>query len=300
MNGLWAELVNRCWCILPDYLQGMQRAARNTAGSILNGDQLAAMKEEPLAVVRAGAAKGKAVAIIPIRGMIRQRGGGLFGFLFGGASTEGIGAAFRQALADDTVGAIVLDVDSPGGTTFGVPELAAEILAGRERKPVVAVASGYMASAAYWIASAAGEIVAAPSAMVGSIGVYYMHVDWSKELEAAGIKVTLIHAGKYKVEDSPHAPLADDARARLQAQVDEMYTMFVDAVAAGRKTTPKAVREGYGEGAVLTAKEAKAAGLVDRIATLQQTIERLGASATTVPNAALTAPAWRALLDVRG
>lgn len=214
------------------------------------------------------------IAVLPLRGVIAHRVGAM-DEASGGMSTERFAAMFRQCLADDSISTIVIDVDSPGGTVQGVPELSAEILAARGRKPVIAVANAYMASAAYWIASAADEIVATPSAMVGSIGVYTAHEDLSAALENEGIKITLISAGKYKVEGNPFEPLGDEAKAVIQARVDDFYRQFVKAVAKGRGVTAGAVRGGYGQGRCLNAADALAAGLVDRIATMDATLARL-------------------------
>lgn len=209
------------------------------------------------------------VAVIPIHGVIANH-----------AHSMGFGAVdYRQvirALArDERISAIVLDVDSPGGTVMGVPELAAEVAAAAKVKKVVAVANGMMASAAYWISSQATEIVASPSSEVGSIGVIMVHEDWSKVLEEEGVTVTEFSAGKYKSEGAPWKPLDDEARAFFDRRVTQVYDWFIADVARGRQTTPKAVREGYGEARVLPAKEAVAAGLADRVGTLEDTIERL-------------------------
>jgi ClpP class serine protease len=143
-----------------------------------------------------------------------------------------------------------------------------------------------MNSAAYWICSAADEIVATPSADVGSIGVFTMHTDTSGAEEKAGIKRTVISAGKYKGEAAPGVPLTDDAQAALQARVSECYAMFAGDVAKHRGVTLAAVKAGYGEGRSISAKQALAAGMIDRIATLEDVIgdlsgampRRLGAS----------------------
>ena len=218
--------------------------------------------------------KRGAVAVLPLRGVIAHRMGTMEESS-GGMSTERFGKMFRAAVEDPGISAIVLDVDSPGGTVEGVPELAAEMLALKGRKKVVAVANACMCSAAYWIASAADEIVATPSALVGSIGVYTAHQDLSQMLEQEGVKVTLISAGKHKVDGNPLEPLDDETQAKIQEQVDEAYAMFVKDVAKGRGVTPAAVRGGYGEGRAVTAQEAKGVGLVDRIGTLDETIGRL-------------------------
>jgi len=143
------------------------------------------------------------VAILPLLGTIIPRAD-LISESSGAMSMQRFTKIFRQTLADPEVGAIVLDIDSPGGQVGGVPELAAEIFEARvstgsaNGKRIVAVANQLAASAAYWIASAADELVVVPSGEVGSIGVFAMHQDISGYLEKEGVKVDLIHAGKYK------------------------------------------------------------------------------------------------------
>jgi signal peptide peptidase SppA len=130
-------------------------------------------------------------------------------------------AAFRQALADPSIGGIVISVDSPGGSVYGVPELVAEIYRARGQKPVVAVADSMAASAAYWIACQAEQVYVTPGGEVGSIGVLTAHADMSQALANEGVSVSVISAGRYKAEASPYAPLTDEARAAIQARVDE-------------------------------------------------------------------------------
>lgn len=244
------------------------------------------------AASRPQARRDGAVAVIPIRGTISRRAG-LLTDASGGTSTDSITSALRAAVSDSGVKAIVLDIDSPGGAVQGVPELAAEILAARESKWVSAVANDMAASAAYWLASSCSEVVVTPSGEVGSIGVYCAHSDYSAAYEAAGVRNTLIRAGKYKVEANPWEPLTDEARAAIQATVDDYYGMFVAAVAKGRGTTPAAVRGGYGEGRMLTAKAAVADGLADRIATLDDVMQRLGAAPSSPSRGSATAPLRR-------
>lgn len=181
----------------------------------------------------------------------------------------------REALADDDVGAVVVEVDSPGGVIDGIPEAAAEIRSLRGSKPIVANANGMAASAAYWLASQADEVVMTPSGAVGSIGVYATHRDFSGAFKLMGVEHTLVKAGRYKAEANPLQPLSDEAREHIQEDVDHFYGLFVADVAKGRGATAKDVRAGYGEGRVLNAKAAQAANLVDRVETLGETVARL-------------------------
>jgi signal peptide peptidase SppA len=244
---------------------------RSLEGASFSGPELHA--ELGIATPRSqrGASTERRVEVIPVVGTIMNRAHSM------GAGAVQIGDAIDRAVSDARVDAIVLDVDSPGGTVTGVPELAAKVRAAREAKPVVAVANGMMASAAYWIASQASEVVASPSSDVGSIGVFAMHEDWSKWLENEGVAVTEIAAGKFKTEGAPWKPLDAEGEEFFRSRVTEVYDWFVRDVAAGRGDSPSNVRGGYGEGRVLGAKDAKATGLVDRIETLDETLARLTA-----------------------
>lgn len=215
------------------------------------------------------------VAVIPITGVISPETSWIT-MLFGGTTPGGVADAVRMAAADASIKGIVLRVDSPGGNAQGVAEAADAIYAARGSKPILAVADGMMCSAAYWLASQADEVIASPSAELGSIGVYTVHYDQSAAYAQAGISPTIISAGRYKAETSPLAPLADAARAAIQQSVDDVYDMFIAAVARGRGVSVSDVRAGYGEGRALMAKRAVAAGLADRVATFEETLARFG------------------------
>jgi len=215
-----------------------------------------------------------AVAVLPLYGVIAQRAG-MMTDTSGGTSTEQFTRQFRAAMADTQVGAIVIDVDSPGGTVSGVEELSAEIYGARGEKPIVAVANSLAASAAYWIATAADELVVTPTGEVGSIGVLAAHEDASVRFEQQGVKTTLVSAGKYKGEGNSYEPLSEEARGYLQERVNDYYDLFVRAVARNRGVGVAAVRGGFGEGRVVGAQQAKALNMADRVETLDATIERL-------------------------
>lgn len=212
--------------------------------------------------------------MLPLIGTIVQRAD-MFTDVSGAASVQRFTEKFRAALADPQVGSIVIDVDSPGGQVSGVEELSAEIFNARGQKRIVAVANSLAASAAYWIATAADEVVVTPSGEVGSIGVFAVHEDISGMLEQAGVKVNLVSAGKYKTEANPFEPLGEEARASIQGRVDEYYDQFVSAVARNRGVKRSDVRGGFGEGRVVGAKQAVSLGMADRVATLDETINKL-------------------------
>lgn len=247
-----------------------------THARLLAEQAAAATQHSPAAAAGEAEAKG-ATAIISLRGMITPFGSGLLALLgLGGGGLEAFRCALRKALTDEEVGSIVLNIDSPGGLVDLVPETAAEIREARGTKPIVAVANTMAASAAYYLASQADEVVVTPSGMVGSIGVLIRHDDLSGRMEQMGVKTTLIYAGKYKVEGNPFEPLSKEAKAALQGDVDELYGMFVADVAAGRNVDEQAVRDGFGQGRVILAQEAVKMGLADKVATLEETIAELG------------------------
>jgi signal peptide peptidase SppA len=216
------------------------------------------------------------VAVIPLYGVLGQKMN-MFLSISGGTSTEAFVGQVRQAAADATVKAIVIDIDSPGGTVEGLLEAADALYALRGTKPIVGVVNPCCASAALHLASQCSELVCQPSGEVGSIGVFCVHEDYSEANQKAGYKPSYIFAGEHKVETNPDQPLADDARAYMQSQVDTRYNEFVEAVARGRKVSPAAVKAKFGGGRMLFAKDALEVGLIDRIATLEETINRLSA-----------------------
>lgn len=212
--------------------------------------------------------------VLPFYGVAAQRTDAL-GEALGFVSLCHFTWTFRAALADDWVGGIVIDVDSPGGSVYGVIELADEIYRSRAVKPIVAVANSLAASGAYWIASAASEFYVTPVGEVGGIGVYDMHIDLSKGLEKAGISTTLIAAGKYKIEGNPFEPLSMSGRSAMQARVHGYYRAFVAAVSKHRNVPESVVRNGMGQGRLLDAEPAKRERMVDGIATLDDVFGKL-------------------------
>jgi signal peptide peptidase SppA len=194
-----------------------------------------------------------------------------------GSSLDGLRSQIRRAANDGDVAAIVLDIDSPGGTVAGTMETAAEVKAATAQKPVIAIANTLAASAAYWIGSQASEFVMAPSAEVGSIGAMILHQDVSGMLEQWGIKMTMIRSEQspLKNEAHPFGPLSEDAARFLQGRANDAGADFIKAVAGGRRVTQTKVREDFGQGRVFGAREAVARGMADRIATLDTVLAGL-------------------------
>ncbi len=272
------------WAILPEYLVIIRNIVAQHAG--LAAIDAAAMTNDEAVALAHDAAKHRhrlagtgAIAVLNLFGVIAQRMNMIMESS-GGTSTELFGAAFRQALDDPKVGAIIINVDSPGGNVAGVDELAREIFNARGEKPIIAVANSVAASAAYWIASAADELVVTPGGQVGSIGVVALHENIEGQLEQVGVEVTLISAGKFKTEGHPFGPLDDEATAAIQESVDDYYDQFVEAVARHRDVRAAAVRNGFAEGRMATAKRGVGFGMADRVGTLDETLARFGAPPT--------------------
>ena len=287
------------WAVREELLPALARAS---TGAGL-GD-LAALGEQ-FAAGRSERPTAGGVAVITLRGVITPRPS-LMNMLFGGGGTglESFRRAFRDAVDSEDVGSILIDIDSPGGSTDLIAETAAEILAARGSKPIVAIANTMAASAAYWIASAADEVVVTPSGEVGSIGVFSLHEEYSKMDERIGITTTIVKAGKYKAETNPYEPLSEEAREAMQESVDEFHGMFLAAVAKGRGVSASTARKDFGEGRVVTAKKAVAAGMADRVATFEETVQRLASGRrssrrASVDQGAVTASEQTRARDIR-
>jgi len=207
------------------------------------------------------------IAVIEVLGVLSKRMN-LLTAISGGTSTEILGKAVKEAVADPDVDAILLDIDSPGGTVDGTKEVADIVYAARSEKPIVAYANGQMASGAYWIGSAAHQIVAPETAEIGSIGVALMHYDYSEQDKMRGIKRTSITAGKYKRIASDEKPLSKEGAAYLQEMVDDYYQLFISAVGRNRDTDQETVHELMADGRDFIAVKAVKRNMIDMIGTL--------------------------------
>jgi len=215
-----------------------------------------------------------AIAIVPVQGIIEQQTSWL-GMLVGSTSTEELGKTIDSLVANSSIAAIILNMDSPGGSVAGVTEVTNKIFNARGSKPIIAVANSMAASAAWSIATAADTVYVTPSGEVGSIGVWMVHVDMSKMDEEIGLKYTLISAGKYKTEGNSYEPLSEEAREYFQSRVDGYYEMFVRDVARNRSVSTSVVKKDYGQGRMFMAKDAKVVGMVDGVATLEDVIKNI-------------------------
>lgn len=215
------------------------------------------------------------VAVIPVHGVLTKRGG------WGVESTDRILGAVEAAVGHKGVSGVLLDVDSPGGSSYGLQEFATRLRELRDVKPIVAIGNPLAASAAYWTASAAKRIAVTPSGDMGHIGVWSLHIDYSQHLADAGIKPTFIYAGKHKVDGNPFEPLSDDARADMQASVNDTYEQFVDAVAQNRGMSRVRVKAEMADGRIYGSKQALEIGLVDRVGTADDLLREMGATSAT-------------------
>jgi signal peptide peptidase SppA len=185
------------------------------------------------------------VAIVPVKGVLVHRVGpwAWLANLFGVQGYDQIRLLFMQALADEDVDAIVLDIDSGGGDVAGCFDLVDTIYAAREIKPIRAILDENAYSAAYAIASAAERISVPRTGGTGSVGVIAVHVSIEEMLKKAGVAVTEITKGERKSDFSEFAALSEEARARLQADVNATGALFDETVARNRGLAVKAVRD---------------------------------------------------------
>jgi signal peptide peptidase SppA len=292
---LVAEFLATPWALMPERLSALaaviSRWSQGTPASDAAKFQI--QTDRVLRDTRrqtSAAISGGGIAVIPIYGVITQRGNMVDDVSGPGmVSTQLVTQMLRQAVADDAVSQILLDIDSPGGSVYGVSELGDAILSARAQKPVVAIANSLAASAAYWVGSQASEFYVTAGGEVGSIGVWQAHFDYSQALAAEGVTPTLISAGKFKVEGNPYAPLSEEAQGFMQSRVDDYFLAFTKAIAKGRNLPIAQVRDGMGQGRVLGADAALAQNMVDGIASFDQVLSKMQKDASS--NARLSAQA---------
>jgi signal peptide peptidase SppA len=221
------------WAMKEDVVTMMRDiVVRHLSGEKLSPIEIASRtegkKEAPPYEVIGGTAH------IAIYGVISKRMSWIQQLSSSGVSVLEIEKNLRAAMDDPKVERILLDIDSPGGSSDGVAELSDLIFSMRGQKEITAFANGQMCSAAYWIGSAASQVYSSSGAMVGSIGVYavvddYTHANWQ-----AGIKTEVIKAGKNKAAGHPDKPFTQEDRAAIQTEVNMVYDLFVESVARNR------------------------------------------------------------------
>jgi len=218
------------------------------------------------------------VAVIQIVGTLVAAPSGVHP-VSGMTSYGQIADAVTAAVEDDTVSAILLEIDSPGGEANGVFDLADMIFKARGSKPIWSVANEMALSAAYAIASATDRIILPRTASVGSVGVVSVHIDESGADKNAGLAFSYIFAGAKKVDGNPHAPLSKRARGDIQDKIDTVFTIFSESVARGRRLSIEAVTAT--EAGVFLGADAVGTGFADEIATFDDALASLSAKQST-------------------
>lgn len=263
-----AAIINHDWAMQPEYIRTMlEIAAREHPGlQAVEAERGERLEYAYDVTIRDG------VAIIPIKGPI-FRYSNLFTYYSGGTSVSLLARDFILALNSPLVDSILFEVNSPGGEVTGINELANMIFEARGKKPMIARAGGLCASAAYWLASAAGEIVCDETAMLGSIGVYCAYLDSKKAYQKAGFREVVI-----KSSQSPKKaldPSTPEGERAIQARIDSLADVFIGTVARNRDVDVETVLKDFGQGDVLVGQGAVEAGLADRLGSFEQTLAEL-------------------------
>lgn len=276
LQHILAAIRAQPWAILPEYLSAIEAIAARAFESgalatvaadghrdrLSDGLQAIAATGMPMtgaamSTVRDGS------AVIPVFGPIFPRST-MLNSSAGGTSLDAIMRDFRVALADADVRRIVLMIDSPGGVVSGLGEAAAAIRA--STKPVTAFVTGLGASAAYWLASQASEMVLDSSAQVGSIGVAF---SMSRQVQPGADGRMNYEIVSSNAPNKRPDPTTDDGLAALQSELDGIEAVFHADVAKGRKVSVATVRSEFGRGATVAARCAVELGMADRIGTLE-------------------------------
>lgn len=202
------------------------------------------------------------VAVIAIEGTLVHKGD-YVGMSSGSTSYQGIQTQARHAMQNSAVKAVVLEVDSGGGEAAGAFETADILAELSAAKPTLAILTDTAASAGYLLSAAARRIVMPESGRIGSIGAVSVHMDVSSAMEMAGVKPTILMAGKHKADGNPYEPLPDDVYQTWVARLEDARTMFADAVGRYRGRRFTAAQAMATEAAVFGGKEAVSMGMAD-------------------------------------
>ena len=234
----------------------------------------AALAEKSATGSRSVAAGGGKVAVIYLNGAMSAGQSG--DFWSSGSSGEGVIADLRRAANSPDIKAVVLRLDSPGGTPVSAQEIANEIERVQDSGKVVVASMGdTAASAAYWVAAVTDRIVANPGTLTGSIGVIMETANLQKLFESYGVSMDAIKSGPYKDIGSYARAVTPEERAILQSIVDDIFEQFIEAVAQGRGMETEQVRQ-LADGRVFTGRQALGLGLVDQLGDLQDAITLAG------------------------
>lgn len=268
------------WCVEPNAFAALADVASRTNLAEHVAANLAAQQSDSEPVQPRSLTEmvptrgGQQIAVVPVLGMLMKQRSSM-----GGTSTIQLRRDIRQAASNPDVSAILLTIDSPGGVSAGTDDLAAEVRAARRQKLVWAHIDDLGASAAYWVASQAGQIFAnGNTALVGSIGTYQVVYDYSAQAEQTGVKTLLFATGPLKGAGVPGTPITDAQRSYFQGLVETMQREFDRAVKSGRGLSAQELAD-VRTGAVFGAQEAMQRKLIDGIRPLDRTIAALADAA---------------------
>ena len=229
------------------------------------------------------------VGIIRIHGPLMRDPDLISSLLFGATDMNQVAEAIQEAVARDEVKSILLDIDSPGGTVNGTPELAQAVADAAKLKSIHAFSAGQMCSAAYWIASQCDAVYATPSARVGSIGVMLPFIDSAEKFRSQGLKVEVFAAGKFKGMGTPGVSLSEEQRTLIQSDIEEVAADFKTAVLArGRKIPDEAM-----EGQSFSARKAQRFNLAGTVKSRDEVITRLRSIAARVDTPSRTSTSMK-------
>lgn len=257
------------WAILPAYLETILQVA-NREGNI---EAALAGKAAHASLSPSGGnpfASDKEIAVIPVLGPIFPRAN-LMTMISGATSIQKLTAQFKAAMEDPNIGGIILSVDSPGGEVTGVSEFAQMVFEARGKKPITAYVPGMAASAAYWIASAAEEIVIADTGEAGSIGVVAAYVDDKEAQKKKGVYTHEIVSSQSPNKRPDMG--SKEGRALIQSTVDDLAAIFISTVARNRGVSEDHVSDEFGQGAMFVGARAADRRMVDKVGTFETVVQ---------------------------
>ena len=270
---IWNKITGEPWAITENSLQTiLEVAARENEKPEAVAAKLGReLRNTHTVIERDG------VAIIPVVGPL-FRYANIFTQISGASSYEILAKDFTTALENPDIKAIILDIDSPGGEVNGVSELAGMVFDARGKKPIVAYASGDVASGAYWLASAADKIVVSSTSSVGSIGV--VGVYRKKDAKESASEIEIVSS------QSPHRridPSTDEGHKRLQSSIDAMADVFIATISRNRGISPEAVLDNYGGGDIFIGANAVNASMAESVGSLERIISELASADNNPP-----------------